>query len=255
MRCLDKGVYEDWPHRCQICDKPCASARGVKIHAVKAHKPVKPQNFVGTLADKTVKRQKLAALQQQLTQIKCNNDTLDNVFRFKYLGSSFTADGDKLHDVKARAAMAAQRWGTLRHVFNSPHLSLTLKLRLYSAAVCSVLMYGCESWFLTTDVLRVINGANSRLLSRFTDKTVQQEARPNTTSLNLIRRIRKLRLRWLGQILRSGNHRLIFKAVEAQHKFGMTGGLLMDAPPFVNVQDLILLANDQEAWCAIVRKI
>ena len=170
-------------------------------------------------------------------------------------GSSFTADGDKLHDVKARAAMAAQRWGTLRHVFNSPHLSLTLKLRLYSAAVCSVLMYGCESWFLTTDVLRAINGANSRLLSRFTGKTVQQEARPNTTSLNLIRRIRKLRLRWLGQILRSGNHRLIFKAVEAQHKFGMTGGLLMNAPPFVNVQDLIPLANDQEAWCAIVRKI
>ena len=177
------------------------------------------------------------------------------MFHFKYLGCGFTADGDKLQDVKARAAMAAQRWGTLRHVFNSPDLSLTLKLRLYSVAVCSVLMYGCESWFLTDKVLRVINGANSRLLSRFTDKTVRQEARPNTTSLNLTRRIKKLRLRWLGQILRAGRHRLIYKVVEAQHKHGMCGGLLMDASPFVNVQDLIPLANDREAWRALVRKV
>ena len=177
------------------------------------------------------------------------------MFQFKYLGSTFTADGDKLHDVKARAAMASQRWGTLRHIFNSPHLSLALKLRLYSAAVCSVLTYGCESWFLTKDVLRVINGANSRLLSRFTGKTVQQEARPNTTSLDLTRRIRKQRLRWLGQILRDGPQRLIYKAVETQHEHNMEGGLLMDVPPVDNLHELIPLACDRAAWCALVRKV
>ena len=252
---LAKGIYADWPHRCPTCDKPCASATGVKIHAAKAHKPEEPQKFTGSLADKAVKTRKLTELQQQLPQVHCNSEILDNVFRFKYLGSAFTADGDKMRDVKARTAMATQRWGTMRHIFNSPHLSLTLKLRLYSAAVCSVMTYGSESWFLTKEVLRAINGANSRLLSRFTGKTVQQEARPATTSLNLTRRIRKLRLRWLGQILRSGPQHLIFKAVEEQHRHGMRGGLLMDAPPSENVHDLIPLANDREAWCALVRKV
>ena len=66
---LKAGIYEDWPHRCPTCDKPCASATGVKIHAAKAHKPEKPQNFAGSLADKAVKLQKLAKLQQQLPQM------------------------------------------------------------------------------------------------------------------------------------------------------------------------------------------
>ena len=113
----------------------------------------------------------------------------------------------------------------------------------------------CQTTCKTKDVLRVINGANSRLLSRFTGKSVQQEARPNTISLDLTRRIHKQRLRWLGQILRDGPQRLIYKAVESQHEHKMEGGLLMDAPPVDNLHELIPLAYDRAAWFALVRKV
>ena len=115
--------------------------------------------------------------------------------------------------------------------------------------------YRCESWLLDVKTRRMINGVNSRLLSHFTGKSVQQEARPATTSLNLVRRLRQLRLRWLGNILRGENTRLIFKAIEAQHAHNMEGGLLMDAPPFNKIQDLIPLAVDREGWSALVRSI
>ena len=157
--------------------------------------------------------------------------------------------------------MATQRWGTLRHVFNSPDLSTGLKIRLYSAAVCSVMVCGCESWFLTEKVLRIINGANSRLLSRFTGKNIQAEVRPASTSLNLNKRIRLQRFRWLGTILRNswdgatGRRRLIYQAVESQHLHQMKGGILMDAPPCNNVSELIPLANDWEGWRALARRI
>ena len=47
--------------------------------------------------------------------------------------------------IKRRVAMAMTRSGKLRHIFDSDNISLQLKLRLHRAAVCSVLIYGCES--------------------------------------------------------------------------------------------------------------
>ena len=49
------GFYDyDWTHRCDICDAPCKSAIGVKIHSTKVHKTPKKQSFKGTLADRVV---------------------------------------------------------------------------------------------------------------------------------------------------------------------------------------------------------
>ena len=37
-----KRIYDyDWTHRCDICDVPCKSATGVKIHHTKVHKTPK----------------------------------------------------------------------------------------------------------------------------------------------------------------------------------------------------------------------
>ena len=35
----ENGRYvEGWPHRCDVCDLPCRSARGIAIHKAHAHK-------------------------------------------------------------------------------------------------------------------------------------------------------------------------------------------------------------------------
>ena len=114
--------------------------------------------------------------------------------KLQYLGTVFTADADQLHDINARLAQAQQRYDTLRHLFNSPDLSISIKLRLYSAAVCSIITYGCETWYLNDTATRRINGANSRMLARITGRSIQQEARPASTSLDIVKHIRKIRL-------------------------------------------------------------
>ena len=193
---VEQGEYvHSWPHRCDVCDLPCASERGIKIHKSKAHKAPEPQNFTGRLVVGKVKVAKLKVQQASRPSVKCVNTPLENVFCFKYLGSTFSADGDTTHDIEARIAMAQKRWSSLRHIFNSPHLSIDIKLRLYSASVCSLIAFGSESWRFTKKVMKRLNGANSRMLSSFTGKTVQQEARPASTSLNLVLRLRKTRLR------------------------------------------------------------
>ena len=49
-------------------------------------------------------------------------------------------------------------------------------MKIYKTAVCSLLTYGIEAWHLNEQIIAMINGANARLLSRFTGKDTHQEA-------------------------------------------------------------------------------
>ena len=154
-----------------------------------------------------------------------------------------------------RVAMAMSRCGKLRHIFDSPHIPLKVKLRLYEAAVCSLLTYGCETWDLDITTTRKINGANSAMLARITGKSIPAEARPATTSFNLVKKIRERRLRWLGHIIRAGPNSIMYHALITQHSMGHSGNLLMDAPPHESIDDLRPIASDRNKWRALVRQL
>lgn len=55
-------------------------------------------------------------------------------------------------------------------------LALDVKLQLYESAVVSVLIYGCEGWWLTPELLQSLNGWNSRCLARITGRSFRDEA-------------------------------------------------------------------------------
>ena len=225
---INSCYVEDWPHRCNICDLPCRTQRGVAIHRSRMHKDEKPQNFAGTLADRAVQVGKWTAQQTHRPTITCEDKNLENVFKFKYLGSLFAADVKQCYDIQARVAKAMSRCGQLRQLFDSPYLNQNIKLRLYKASVCSLLTYGCESWSLTNKVMRTLNGANSQMLSRVTGKSVQQEARADTTSYDLLKHIRRMRLNWLGQILRSNSDSIVAQSVKVQMEMNSPGNIRMN---------------------------
>ena len=190
-----------------------------------------------------------------LTTRVCEGEKIKNVFRFSYLGTTFTADGDQHKDIQEKIGKAMSRCGKLRPILDSPDLCVSIKLRLYQAAVCSLLTYGCETWHLSTRAMRQINGANSRMLARFTKKSIPQEARPWSTSFDLVLSIRKRRLRWLGHILRAGKEQPAYQAVMEQSTQGRSGNLLMDAPIFHSIDQLAQTACDREYWRALVRNL
>ena len=64
---LANGLYvRDWPFRCDVCDLPCSSAHGVKIHRALMHKAERKQNFAGTLAEE-------AAIKKIVEEQQANN--------------------------------------------------------------------------------------------------------------------------------------------------------------------------------------
>ena len=193
--------------------------------------------------------------QQSLrASLKCEGEILENVYRFKYLGSVFSADSRHSHDVKARIAQAFTRCGKLRHVFDANNLRIKLKLRLYQAAICSILTYDCETWSLTPKVMRQLNGVNSKILSRFTHKSIPQEARSATCSYNLVRAICQRRLKWLGHILRAGPSTLSYKSIEEQSRLGLPGNILMDSPFHTSI-GIAALATNRKFWWSLSAKI
>ena len=78
---------------------------------------------------------------------------------------------------------------------------MALKLRLYAAAVLSVLIYGCEAWVMTDKVCRSICGWNSRRVAFINDREIRDEFKDPT--YDLVARIRLRRLDWAGELLRA----------------------------------------------------
>ena len=58
----------------------------------------------------------------QRPTVLCENQDLENVFKFSYLGSVFAADGLQEYDIRNRVGMAMTRCGKLGHMFDSPDL-------------------------------------------------------------------------------------------------------------------------------------
>ena len=65
----------------------------------------------------------------------------------------------------------------------------------------------------------MLNGDNSRMVSRIAGKSVHEEASKRTLTFDVVVRIRARRLQWVGHILRmksddEGNHLMVHKAVQ-----------------------------------------
>ena len=243
------NLYDhEWPgKRCPWCDKPCKSERGVKTHMRWCNFRPDSQNFAGTCAEKAVKHQKLIAAQKQKPAVMCEGIKLMNTYKFKYLGSIFTADGNEESDIKRRVAIAMERMGALRNVFDS-NIHPDLKLKIYKTAICSLLTYGCEAWTLSEKTLAMINGANARCLSRFTGQDAHAEASARTRTFDLVGAIRKRRFVYLGHILRMKGERLVKHAVERQFAHQQPGNMFHDIPSHYTLPQICQMAANRKLW-------
>ena len=97
------------------------------------------------------------------------------------------------------------------------------------------------------------------MLASFTGKTIQQEARQQSTSLDLVLTLRKTRLlfwqSWLGHILCEGPEHITYQAVAAQYRRNDKGSLLMDAPTHANFEDLVSMTGNYFYWDKMVRDL
>ena len=81
-----------------------------------------------------------------ITLWEIDEETVETVSDFIFLGSEITADGDCSHEIKRRLLLGRKVMTNLDSIFKSRDITLPTKARLVKAMVLPVVMYGCESW-------------------------------------------------------------------------------------------------------------
>ena len=81
-----------------------------------------------------------------ITSWQRDEETVETVADFIFLGSKFTANGDCRHEIKRRLFLGRKVMTNLDSMLKSRDITLSTKVCLAKAMVFPVVMYGCESW-------------------------------------------------------------------------------------------------------------
>ena len=81
-----------------------------------------------------------------ITSWQIDEETLETVRDFIFLGSKITARGDCSHEIKRRLLLGRKVMTNLDSILKSRGITLPAKVHLVKAMVFPVIIYGCESW-------------------------------------------------------------------------------------------------------------
>ena len=137
---------------------------------------------------------------------------------FKYLGSHIVPGLDSAEEIKIRIQKASQAFGCLsKSTFRNKDVSKFLKGRIYVALILSILLHGCETWFLREEeyhLLRRFHKSCVRAMCRVSMSQVRRH-RIRTSKLLAELALQPLEyylqsrfLRWAGHVTRMDMDRL-----------------------------------------------
>ena len=81
-----------------------------------------------------------------ITSWQIDEEKVEAVADFIFLGSKITADSDCSHEIKRSLFLGRKAMTNLDSILQSRDITLPTKVHLVKAMVFPVVMYGCESW-------------------------------------------------------------------------------------------------------------
>ena len=140
--------------------------------------------------------------------IVVDNQRLEEVDSFVYLGSVISPSGSNNKDIAARIAKARATFKRLWFpLWRRTDISIRTKVRVYKASVRTVLLYAAETWALTKADITRLNGCEMNFLRQLAHVSWQvrwtnDAVRRYCSIEELHSELRLRRLRWLGHISR-----------------------------------------------------
>ena len=144
-----------------------------------------------------------------VTNIKLNDQRLEEVSSFKYLGGIISKSAEEL---KTRIAKATLAMTKLTVIWRSNQINPKAKINLYTSLVRSILLYGCQSWTSTVDTERRIRAFETksyrkilrityreRKTNEFVKTKIDELAAKQESLLSIVKR---RKMNWFGHITR-----------------------------------------------------
>ena len=90
-----------------------------------------------------------------ITSWQIDEETMEIMRDFVFLGCKITADGDFSHEIKRHLLLGRKAMTNLDSVLKSRDITLLTKVCLVKAMVPQVVMYGCENWTVKAEHRRI----------------------------------------------------------------------------------------------------
>ena len=170
----------------------------------------------------------MCSLPTQPCQFYVNGQALKQVRSFKYLGSEIAENGDAGCEARARRMKGQAAFSALSRLWNDRNVTVATKMKVYMACVRPVLVYGCETWPLKAEHLKMLTAFEHRCWRRilhipYTAHITNEVVRERVSVANTIDAlIKHKRLTWFGHVARMDMARppkaTLFTPVPAQWK-------------------------------------
>ena len=160
-------------------------------------------------------------------QIKIEDEVIEAVDEYIYLGQAIKANPDHSREIKRRIGMGWSAFGKQSSIMKS-NLPLSLKRKVYNQCVLPVIIYGSETWSITKHLERKLRSAQrgmERIMLGITwrDKKRASWIRDQTKVEDILTTIKKRKWSWAGHIYRREDNRWTTRATEWDPRDGIRG--------------------------------
>jgi hypothetical protein len=90
----------------------------------------------------------------------------ENVAQYRRLGTTVTSQNMIQGEIKRRLNSDNACYHSVQHFLSSGLLSKNIKIKIYKTIILPVVLYGCETWFLTLSEKRRLRVSENRVLRR-----------------------------------------------------------------------------------------
>ena len=214
-----------------------------------------------------VKKTKTFYIGKDYEPVQIDNEELERVEHFKYLGSTKTSDGFCTKDVNIRIAMGKARMVELSTIWNDRNISQKLKLKLLKCLIWTVITYGAEGWTLRQTDVKKIESAEMWLYRRLlrvkwddkrTNKSILEELE---VKRELVSIVMKRKLSFFGHAIRNENCTLMKDilqgSIESSRKQGRPRtNYHMNVKDWTGLRtsEIYNAARNRDEWRKVVRR-
>ena len=157
----------------------------------------------------SIQKMKITA-SSPITSWQIDEETVETLADFIFLGSKIIADGDCSHEIKRHLLLGRKVMTNLDSILKSRDITLPIKVHLVKVMVFPIVMYGCESWTMKKAECRRIDAFElwcwrrllrvpwtARRSNQFILKEISPEYSFSPSGLML-----KLKLQYFGHLMR-----------------------------------------------------
>lgn len=160
-------------------------------------------------------------------EVRLQEERLNEVKNFKYLGSTVSGNGELDPEITHRIQEGWRNWKKVSGVLCDRRITVKNKGIIYKTVVRPAMMYGAETWTIKKIQEKRLNVTEMRMLRWMCgvtrrDRVRNERVRGTTKVTEISKKIQERRLQWYGHLLRRPNDYVVRRvmAMEVDGKRG-----------------------------------